>query len=457
MRSKRYGIVAILLAALAGATPVMAQGTSGLLGGSTVGPNGGFGNYSGSGGGGDGLQDAGGLPGQDSRLSYWTAPLGNSAKQGPFVYTDIVYFTQTWTLGNQVVARRGLRDTTGVASSVPSGGPIGAIQGTPGTIIGSGDAALTTRQFGRTEYSPGVNLGVGWKFDDGTVLTARIMHVSGQTWGASASLATQFARNRQDLADSFLFSDVFNFPPQFAGPDVKTAFEGTFIGRVLDPAGNVVLPGLQVPTAAFYGIWNGMSNTSIEYRRWYTEAEVGGRTPLFESNTSKVYGLGGMRHHMFMDRFRWLAQSYDLTGNTGNRFEAEYTNTLSQRLYGPYIGCAHDVYLGNNFSMSVDLTGELLANFIKMRAKYSLGDNTVQAKRSRNAIDLVPAAGGNINLWYYPVRGVQMRVGYSANTFYNTRNMDEPIGFNYGGIDPPYGTQYFRLIHGLNVGVGIFF
>ncbi len=446
MRSKRYGIVAILLAALAGATPVMAQGTSGLLGGSSVGPNGGFGNYSGSSGGGDGLQDAGGLPGQDGRLSYFTAPLGNSAKQGPFVYTDIVYFTQTWTLGRaQVVARRGLRDSTGV------------ISGTPGTVIGSGDVALSTGQFGRTEYAPGMNLGVGWKFDDGTVLTARVMHLSGQTWGASASLATQFARNRTDLADSFLFSDVFNFAPQFAGPDVKTAYENTFIGRIVDVNGNVIDPGVQVPTGAFYGIWNGMSNTSIEYKRWYTEAEIGGRTPLFESNTSKVYGLGGVRYHMFMDRFRWLAQSFDLLGNTGGRFEAEYSNILSQRMYGPYIGCAHDVYLGNNFSMSVDLTGELLANFIKMRAKYSLGDNTVQAKRSRNAIDLVPAAGGNINLWYYPVRGVQVRVGYTANTFFNTRNMDEPIGFNYGAIDPPYGTQHFRLIHGLNVGVGIFF
>lgn len=446
MRSKRYGIVAILLAALAGATPVMAQGTSGLLGGSTVGPNGGFGNYSGSGGGGDGLQDAGGLPGQDGRQSYFTAPLGNPAKQGPFVYTDIVYFTQTWALGRgQVVARRGLRDSTGV------------ISGVPGTIIGSGDAALTTGQFGRTEYSPGMNLGVGWKFEDGSTVTARIMHVSGQTWGASASLATQFARNRTDLADSFLFSDVFNFAPQFAGPAVKTAYENTFIGRVLDPAGNVIIPGTQIPEGAFYGIWNGMSNTSIEYKRWYTEAEIGGRTPLFESNSSKVYGLGGMRYHMFMDRFEWRAQSFDLLGNTGGRFEALYSNILSQRMYGPYIGCAHEMYLGGNFSLSVDLTGELLANFIKMRAKYELGDNTVQAKRSRNAIDLVPAAGGNLNLWWYPVKGVQMRVGYSANTFYNTRNMDEPIGFNYGAIDPAYGTQYFRLIHGLNVGVGIFF
>jgi hypothetical protein len=448
MRSKRYGVWAILLAVLAGTTPALAQGTSGLLGGSSVGPNGGFGSYSGSGGGGDGLIDAGGLPGSDGHLSYLTTPLGNPGKQGPFVYTDIAYFTQTWTLGRQLVAWRGLVDTTGV------------ITGLPGTFLGTGGAgarALSTDNFGRTEYAPGVNLGVGWKFEDGSTVTARIMHISGQTFGASASLATPFARSRPDLADTFLTAGVFNFPPQFAGPARKTAFEGTFLGRVVDENDNVIVDGTLIPDGAFYGIWNGASNMSIEFKRWYTEAEIGGRTPLFESNTSKVYGLGGVRYHMFMERFRWLTQSFDLAGNTGGRFEALYTNYLSQRLYGPYIGCAHDVYLKSNFSLSVDLTGELLANFIKMRAKYELGDNTVQAKRSRNAIDLVPAVGGNVNLWWYPVRGIQMRVGYSANTFYNTRNMDEPISFNYGAIDPAYKTQYFRLIHGLNVGFGVFF
>jgi len=443
MRSNRYGAVAILLAVLGGTTPVLAQG---LFGGNTVGPNGGFANYSGSGGGGEGLIDAGGLPGQDGRLNYATAPLGNPAKQGPFVYSDIAYFTQSWTLGKQLVAWRGLVDSTGV------------VTGVPGTFIGSGVRALSTDQFGRTEYAPGLNLGIGWKFEDGSSVTARIMHISGQTFGASASLASQYARSNVSLSDTFLVSGVFNFPPQFAGPDRKTAFEGTFIGRVVDPTtGAVLVPGTLVPDRAFYGLWNGASNMSIEYKRWYTEAEIGGRTPLFESNTSKVYAIGGMRYHMFMERFHWLTQNFDLNGNTGGRFEADYDNILSQRMYGPYIGCSHDLYLKNNFSLSVDLTGGLMANFIKERAYYELGDNTVKAKRARNAIDLVPTAGGNVNLWWYPVKGIQMRVGYSANTFYNTRNIQDPIGFNYGAIDPVYGTQYFRIIHGLNVGVGVFF
>jgi hypothetical protein len=35
--------------------------------------------------------------------------------------------------------------------------------------------------------------------------------------------------------------------------------------------------------------------------------------------------------------------------------------------------------------------------------------------------------------------------------------MYEPIGFNYSAIDPVYNTQYFRIVHGLNVGLGLFF
>jgi len=452
MRSNRYGAVAILLAVLGGTTPVLAQGTSGLFGGSSVGPNGGLGNYSGSGGGGDGLQDAGGLPGQDRNLNYFTAPLGTPAKQGPFVYADIVYFTQTWTLGTQTVAVRGLRDTTGV------------ITGTPGTLIGSGEAALTTDQFGRTEYSPGVNLGVGWKFDDGSVVTARIMHVSGQTFAASASLATPFARSRTDLSDTFLLADVFNFPPQFAGPRRKTAFEGTRVGDILDIFGNIAfnqgIPlaiGRTVPDGAFYGIWNGASVMTIAYETDYTEAEIGGRVPLFESSSSKIYGLGGMRYHHFMERFRWTSQSFAVDGNSGPQDFADYTNKLSQRLYGPYAGCAHDVFLGNKFSLSAEMTGGVFANVIRRSAKYELGNETIQNKRSTNELGLSATGGASASLWWYPTKGVQVRAGYQANTFWNTERMRDPIAFNYGALDPVYGTQYFRIIHGLQFGFSLFF
>lgn len=434
MRSKWYGMVAaVVLAAGGGSLHAQSVGAT----------SGGFGQSNSSS---EGLIDAGGLPGQPLDMNYLARPLGDPAKQGPFLYMDGLFYAQTWTLGDQLVAWRGLVDTTGSITTVP------------GTFIGSGVRALSTDQFGRSGWTPGVNLGAGFKFEDGSTITARIMHLTGQTYGAGATLATPFARNRTDLVDSFLVSGVFNFPNQYAGPARRTAIEGTVVGQIVNPVtGAIIDPGRTVPDRAFYGVWNGASNMVIEYKRWYNEVEIGGRTPLFESRTSKVYGMGGMRHHAFIDRFSWLSQVYDLAGNSGPRDQARYSNILSQRMYGPYIGCAHEMYLQDRFSLSADLHGGLMVNFSKERAKYELGDESVQAKRSLNEIDLVPTAGANVNLWWYPAKGVQVRVGYGVNTFYNTLNMEQPIGFNYGSIDPVYGRQAFRMIHGLNIGFGVFF
>ena len=76
---------------------------------------------------------------------------------------------------------------------------------------------------------------------------------------------------------------------------------------------------------------------------------------------------------------------------------------------------------------------------------------------SRDELNVTPTLTANLNLWWYPIEGVQMRVGYNALTFFNTMYMQNPIGFNYSAIDPVYETKYFRILHGVNVGVGLFF
>ena len=50
-----------------------------------------------------------------------------------------------------------------------------------------------------------------------------------------------------------------------------------------------------------------------------------------------------------------------------------------------------------------------------------------------------------------------MRVGYQGQFFFNTKYMEKPIGFNYGAIDPAYSTKFLRLVHGVNVGIGLTF
>ena len=82
---------------------------------------------------------------------------------------------------------------------------------------------------------------------------------------------------------------------------------------------------------------------------------------------------------------------------------------------------------------------------------------TIESKWGREEFRLVPNGNAAINLWWYPAEGVQIRVGYQAMTFFNTLYMLEPVGFNYANPDPRYETQVFRILHGFNVGVGLFF
>jgi hypothetical protein len=424
MRSRLNWGLATLVALLSFGTTVQAQPGVGL----------------GSGG----LSDSGGLPGLPGETSIipfgggggvTPLPLGNPGNHGFYTFAEGVYLTQTWTLGNQIVAYRGLVDAQG------------ALTGLPGIYLGSGVPALSTDNFGRRTFAPGLNIGVGYKLEDGPSFFARYMSTAGESYSNAATLVPPFFRSRVDLADTFLVAPVFNFPSNYAGPAQKTGLEGT----------TSPLTARIVPDNTFYGIWNGASAMTMTYDRHFSEGELGSRTPMFQTEYSRIYGLTGARFNWFFERFRWYTQSLDLDGNGGPQNSATYTNTLSQRMYGPYLGFGHDIYLGNRFALSTDMSAALLLSVVKERAKYKLDDDSIQAKRSRNSFELVPSVGGNINMLWYPLSGVQVRIGYQVNTFWNTTRMRDPVGFDYGAIDPTYTPQAFRLIHGLNFGIGVFF
>ncbi len=371
-------------------------------------------------------------------------PTGKSGDNGFYGFAELLILTGNRPLGEQTVASRGLVDTRGLISASADGTP------RPGTFIGSGQVALSTADFTRRTWSPGFSVGMGYKFDDGTAVYGSYSHLINTKYHAGATLATQYARNRPDLADSFLFAPVYNFPPQFAGPRVKTAQENFRTDGTIDPnaGGN------------FYGIWNGASVMDIQFDSWFNQAELGVRMPLFQTEYSRIYGLAGGRYAMIMERLKWRTVSFGVDGNVEPQDVANYNNTLSQRAYGPFIGCGHEAYIGKSFSVAVDTTGALLLGIAKERAKYKLGDrypNAIQNKLSRNEFEIVPNINTSINLMWYPIEGVQMRVGYSAMMYFNTKYMQEPIGFNYSSVDPAYGEQFLRIYHGVNVGLGVFF
>ncbi len=362
-------------------------------------------------------------------------PTGNPGGHGFYTALDFFYMTQTWALGKQTVAMRGLVDSRGL------------ITGLPGTYIGSGVKALSTDDFARRTWLPGFNLTLGYKLDDGTAIYASYLNLMDRNYHAGATLVPPFFRGRLDLSDTFLTAGVFNFPPQYAGPLVKTTADDANGNRLPDPneGGN------------FYGIWNGAGVMDIEFNHRFSQWEIGARIPLYQTEYSRIYGLAGGRFDWIWERFQWRTVSYDITGEASARDAATYKNTLSQRMYGPFFGCGHEVYMGKRFSLSLDVTGAILMNVIKERAKYKLDSNEIQNKLSRDEFGLVPSATANMNLWWYPIEGVQIRVGYNAYTFFNTMRMEQPIGFNYSSLDPAYTTQVFRIVHGANAGIGLFF
>ena len=239
-------------------------------------------------------------------------------------------------------------------------------------------------------------------------------------------------------------SGVFNFSPKFAGPGSKTAFD--------PPVGSPNAGGSNT-----YGIWDGASTMDIRFTQRFQQADIGGRMPLYQTEYSRIYGTAGGRFAWFFERFQWLTRSYSTDGSSNPQDAAQYTNTLSQRMYGPFAGIGHEIFLADRFSLSLDLTGAMLLGVVKERTKYELLDRSTESKNGVNEFTLVPNANASVNMWWYPIEGVQVRLGYQAMTFFNTRNMQDPVGFNLGAIDPVYNTQYFRLIHGFNFGVGLFF
>lgn len=361
-------------------------------------------------------------------------PTGNPRSSGVFVAAEFVFLSQSRTLENQVIAVRGFFDAGGL------------ITGTPGTFVGSGTTALQTNDMGRSSYAPGYRVTVGWKTEDNMSFYLSFMQTVDTKYNAGASITPPGFRGPFNLADSFISSPVFNFNPNYAGPLSDTNFDDP------DPTTGTNLGNT-------YGIWNAADEMTIEYQTRFTAGDIGVRMPMFQTEFSRIYSIGGLRYSWFFERFAWRTADRDINGVATDSDSAVYKNTLSQRMYGPFIGCGHEVYLGKALAVSMDVTASALLSVIKERVQYKLGDPLFPTtnKKSRNTFNVVPNMNADVNAWWYPLEGVQIRAGYSAMMFLNTNSMETPVTFDFGAMNANYGTQVFRLVHGFNVGVGLFF
>lgn len=374
------------------------------------------------------------LPRPDFELPV---PLGHDRmdKGGLFVAAEFAMFRQTNPLRHQDLAFRGFVDFNG------------GVTGVPGAFVGDHSVALDARDAGGPgTYQPGFKVGIGWRFHDGSVLEVNYMWLQKAVYNATATgPGTPGSRFGANLENTFLWSPVSNFPSAYSGPIVDS------FGNDAD-VGNSKLPG------AGFGIWNAADIMSIDFQQRTQQLEATWRKPIFDTEYWRCYGLIGPRFFWIWERFKWRTVDEDLQGNASPLDVAVYTNIVSNRMYGAHMGVGNEWYLGHGFAVSLDLQGAVFIDIIKERAKYELGEKDAPPQNKRSITDYtgVPEIEGSLNLWWYPHEAIQLRVGYDAMVFFNTKASRTPVDFNWGAVAPPY-EHVIRVFDGLNAGIALIF
>lgn len=361
-------------------------------------------------------------------------PLGsNRPEQGLYAGAEFVFMRQTRPIKNQLIAVRGFFDADG------------SVTGVVGTFVGSGRAALLADDLGSRSYQPGLNVVLGYRFQDGVAVEFSWLDLQKVRYSGGASIEPPLFQGGQDLADTFLSSFVFNFPNEFAGPPNK-----------------ISNPQAAANPNATFGIWNAASIMTIEFAQFFQQMDFSGRIPIWQTDCNRMYGLLGLRFAWIWERFRWRTVDLDTAGNAGPDDVGLYNNVVSNRMYGPFVGCGDECRLGDTpvgtFAVSLDWRAAALVDIVRELEKYERGDKFISAKRNRTQYEGVPEVSGQLNLWWYPpIEGVQVRVGYDMMAFFNTVSAPNPVAFNLLSPEPTWKAGQFRLIEGFNAGIAFSF
>jgi hypothetical protein len=367
-------------------------------------------------------------------------------KGGFYFGGEFVFFRQTNPIKHQIIALRGLLDFDGSITADLNGQltntagqpPIiipGARQ--PGTFLGTGMPALDAEQAaGPNSYEPGWRLSAGWRFRDGTAVEFSWLSLVETKYSAVASIVPHNFNPGPNAADTFLFAPVFNFPNDFAGPAQKLAIGNPF---------------------AAYGIWNGAGIMQIEFTQRFTEYDITTRIPIFETDCCRGYGLIGPRHISLWERFKWRTVAQNFEGQAGQDDVAIYNNIVSNQMWGMFLGLGSEWYIGHGLAVTLDAKVAGMVDIVRELAKYERADFATQAKRSKRDYTLVPELQGAINVWWYPIEGVQIRAGYEVFNFFNTVSSPRPVSFNFGGLDPEWSRSTYRFFDGFNAGIAFIF
>lgn len=345
---------------------------------------------------------------------------------GPFVSAEFLFWLQSNPMERQTVATRGFVDTSG------------GITGTPGTFVGTGQDALHTDNVsGPLSRQPGVALFAGWRFRDGILLEIGWWHLTDARYSSTASLIPANFNLGPQASDTFLFSPVFNFPINYAGPDVEVS---------------------GAPPGSTFGIWNAATTMTIDFVQRFDMGMINFRVPIDKSEFWRMYGIVGFRTIIMWERFKWRTVAFDDQGLSAPDDQAIYSNVVSNRWYGANFGVSCDWFLGDSplgaFSVSAEVHGSIGIDIVKERAKYELGDFSTAASRAINEYTVSPVVQGDLSIWWYPTQSIQVRMGWQAMAVFNTVASPNPIDFNMGAVAPEWERGITRWMRGMHIGVG---
>lgn len=423
-----------------------------------------------------------------SPVTEWPIPLmWGDRDEGFYFGAEAGMWRLNNPLRNQTVARRGFRDLDGSLRGNPAGGVINIFdtatppnyfttlfieRGPAGGVYGSGDVAMSTRDVDRDLFQPGARLTLGYRFRNGVALEVSYLGVTKARNNATTGIVPRGFNGDPD--NTFLFSDVYNFSPYFAGPlrdvisDVYTPpippgiGDGGNLGLGAVPADLQTFGGFVLPA---YGITNGAEYYAESFVMGFHTAELNLRVPVLQVEGTRTYWTGGFRYISHLEKFRLQVEDlgFDNAGGTDANvsqpdWALRYTVKQKNMYYGLQTGVGGEAYLFNGFAVSLDAKVGVLAEPSRTTTVLQRLDleSGIGVKRTNNQVNMAAMFEGGAYLWWYAHEGITFRVGYEYLGILGARRLTEPMTYDWGALNVRARNTFLSL-DGITAGVSFVF
>jgi hypothetical protein len=413
---------------------------------------------------------------------YWEHPLPlmwGERNQGFYFATEALAWRVNSVLQGQVLAQRGFYDLDG---SLRGTGPFVRVsgtdgvntntsllrlnRGTPGQFIGSGEIALTADDAGESNYRPGIRLSGGYRLANGIAVEFSYWALANARNVASAGVTPPLMRGiGSDAASSFLTVPFFNFSPFFVGParDVISGVMPEGLPPVItdplpinNPADSLDVFLFGGPIRQAIGIGNAAEIVTISLKQKFHNGELNFRAPIFQGEDVRTYTKVGFRYMSMYERFKMRVVDQSFDGNIEPSDVLLYSTKQRNRFWGAQGGFGSEVYLMNGFSLSGELLAGVAGQTSKNTTTLDREDFAVGFERNDSRINITPFFNGGLHLWWYPIEGVQLRVGYEYLGVIGARRTTQPVDFNLGRLEPNAKNTYLSF-DGFTIGFGLIF